>query len=318
MPSRIAGLERDAQLKGNQFNIALSVFYATRDSLKYGAQEDEGKWNETSAFVHAAFSLLIVVPGEILRGTILYLSAMYKRQELQLRYLNKAEYSLNNNDASELASFTLQILEGLATVIAGLVAALVLPADIESAKFLTDEERQFAGITISTICGKVVINELPATRLRVGDITNFTAQDLWPPASEEKSEGELQYIEPFELQEVIRGLSDIQAWLTGTAYLGVIVSIYSYSLFLPTIVAGLGYSGGAAQLHTVPPYVAAVVLTGYILAITANSNEIRYLAVFFMAAGMSILPNNTAGHYKKATTTALSLAIGNAGFAAFN
>lgn len=29
----------------------------------------------------------------------------------------------------------------------------------------------------------------------------------------------------------------------------------------PTIVAGLGYSGGAAQLHTVPPYVPAVVLT---------------------------------------------------------
>jgi hypothetical protein len=123
--------------------------------------------------------------------------------------------------------------------------------------------------------------------------------------------------EQFEWGEVIRGrqhpyrfiqkvtfrhigFSDIQTWLTGMAYCGLVVSLYSYSLFLwvllcffsidigvlrfcisPTIVAGLGYSGGAAQLHTgcifefltslfhsslifiVPPYVPAVVLTGF-------------------------------------------------------
>ncbi|KAG6899517.1 hypothetical protein C0993_009573 [Termitomyces sp. T159_Od127] len=93
-------------------------------------------------------------------------------------------------------------------------------------------------------------------------------------------------VEPLETIEVVRGLTDIQTWLTGVAYLGLLVSLYSYSLFLPTIVSGLGYSGGAAQLHTVPPYAPAVVLTGYILAITAETNGIRYLAVFFMAAGM--------------------------------
>jgi len=112
-------------------------------------------------------------------------------------------------------------------------------------------------------------------------------------------------------------------------------------------VSGLGFSGGAAQLHTVPPYVPAVVLTvvvayfsdrwqwrgpfiliclplaiiGYIIAITTEKNSMRYLAVFFMAAGvypsgpciLSILPNNSSGHYKKATTTAMQLAIANAG-----
>ena len=81
------------------------------------------------------------------------------------------------------------------------------------------------------------------------------------------------------------GLTDVQVWLTGVAYAGLIVSLYSYSLFLyvfganenvrgtdislhrPTIVTGLGYSGGAAQLHTVPPYVPAVVLTGIAIRI---------------------------------------------------
>lgn len=56
--------------------------------------------------------------------------------------------------------------------------------------------------------------------------------------------------EEFEWREVIRGLTDLQAWITGIAYLGMIVCLYSFSLFLPTIVSGLGYTGVQAQLHT--------------------------------------------------------------------
>lgn len=37
-----------------------------------------------------------------------------------------------------------QILEGLATIIFSLIAAIILPADISSAKFLSAEERAFA------------------------------------------------------------------------------------------------------------------------------------------------------------------------------
>lgn len=36
------------------------------------------------------------------------------------------------------------ILEGLATILFGMVAAIFLPADIPSAKFLTVEEKAFA------------------------------------------------------------------------------------------------------------------------------------------------------------------------------
>ena len=36
------------------------------------------------------------------------------------------------------------ILEGIATVLIGAIAAVFLPADISSAKFLTDEEKEFA------------------------------------------------------------------------------------------------------------------------------------------------------------------------------
>lgn len=223
---------------------------------------------------------------------------------------------------------------------------MILPADISSAKFLSEEERSFA-----------------LHRLLSDDITehNGAQTTLKSPSfgAEKQSdimveEAPKSYVtfnnqdsELFEWREVIRGLIDIQTWLTGLAYFGFCVSLYSYSLFLPTIIAGLGYSGGEAQLRTVPPYVPAVVLTvvvaflsdrlkwrgpfiliclplaviGYVVAITAKTDSTRYIAVFFMAAGiypsgpciLSILPNNTSGHYKKATTTALQLAIANAG-----
>lgn len=160
-------------------------------------------------------------------------------------------------------------------------------------------------------------------------------------------------VERFEWREVRRGIFDIQTWLTALAYMAVLISLYSYSLFLcvicglvgdrgawtdalpysrcrPTIIQGLGYSGTRTQIFTVPPYIPAAfltvivaylsdrykrrmvfalvllvpsiigklnltvrsttfliwVLTGYIVAITAKTNSVRYGAVFLMAAGV--------------------------------
>lgn len=38
-----------------------------------------------------------------------------------------------------------KILEGITTILIGIAAALILPADLASASFLTQEERDFAG-----------------------------------------------------------------------------------------------------------------------------------------------------------------------------
>jgi len=237
--------------------------------------------------------------------------------------------------------------EGLATVLCGFLSAFILPESIAKARFLSEEEKEFA-------LGRFHQDEA---------ITSTTATA--PPIEHSEKEKAEVYIneqgesptpeakpvrmmdERFEWREVIRGLTDFQAWVTGVAYGGLIVSLYSFSLFLPTIVAGLGFTGKAAQLHTVPPYVPATVLTvvvaflsdrlkwrgpfiliclpfsiaGYILAIVATNNAQRYGAVFLIAAGiypsgpaiLSILPNNGSGYYKRATTTALQLAVANAG-----
>ena len=38
--------------------------------------------------------------------------------------------------------------------------------------------------------------------------------------------------EVFEWREVMRGVLDVQVWLTAFAYMGIIISLYSYSLFM--------------------------------------------------------------------------------------
>ncbi|KAF8165361.1 MFS general substrate transporter [Crassisporium funariophilum] len=384
--ARIAGLEKDANLHGNQFNTALAVFYVTYLVVELPSnmvlkKMKANRWIPLLVFLWGIVTTLTslvhnfggilgirlvlgLCEGGLLPGIILYLSTIYKRHELQLRVgIFYASASLSGAFGGLLATAIIKmdgvgglagwrwiyILEGLATILASVIAAYILPEGLSTASFLTEEERIFA-----------------VRRFRLDDITMPISSPETPSKTLDESKGEddmrVEHVEvsksfkalqkdpeeeKFEWSEVIRGITDIQTWLTGAAYFGLIVSLYSYSLFLPTIVSGLGYSGPAAQLHTVPPYVPAAVLTvvvaflsdrlkwrgpfiliclpfaiiGYILAIVAENNRTRYIAVFFMAAGvypsgpsiLSILPNNSSGHYKRATTTALQLAIANAG-----
>jgi len=227
-------------------------------------------------------------------------------------------------------------------VVSSAFALFFLPSSIAEAKFLTAEEKEFTLQRFHRAGSAPTNPEKPPSVPEKADDSMIESaspsgdMDL-PRLMEEK----------FEWREVVRGLTDFQTWVTGIAYMGLIVSLYSFSLFLPTIVSGLGYQGKSAQLHTVPPYVPATVLTvvvaflsdrlkwrgpfiliclpfaiaGYILVIAASNNSQRYGAVFLIAAGiypsapaiLSILPNNGSGYYKRATTTALQLAIANAG-----
>ncbi|KAH8105034.1 MFS transporter [Phellopilus nigrolimitatus] len=381
--ARIAGLETDIHLHGNQFNTALAgmYFYILAD-LPSNWILKKMKPNRWLPFMAAAWGLVTTlsgfvqtpsgllgysiyfgfVRGGLLPGIILYLSTIYKRHELQFRVgVFSVSASLSGAFGGLLATAILKmdgvggipgwrwifILEGIATILIGVVAAILLPADIPSAKFLSAEEKAFALrrfrsdiATASEVPLSEVVQEIQREKDGNQEVRQMT---FVRPGRQIVNQEE----EQFEWGEVIRGCVDIQVWLTGISYLGFIVSLYSYSLFLPTIISGLGFSGGAAQLHTVPPYVPAAVLTvlvailadrlkwrgpfiliclplaiaGYVLAIKAETNNGRYAAVFLMAAGvypsgpciLSILPNNSSGHYKKATAIALQLMIANTG-----
>ncbi|KAK7438870.1 hypothetical protein VKT23_017797 [Stygiomarasmius scandens] len=241
------------------------------------------------------------------------------------------------------------VLEGIATVIFSIIAAIFLPASISTASFLTDEEKEFALHRLRADALSTTFSATPVSHsARDSPVSDEKGEDSRLGKAENPEPDAVNYEdEAFEWREVRRGIFDVQTWLTGFAFLAFIIGPYSYSLFLPTIVAGLGYEGNQAQLHTVPPYVPAVVLTvfvaflsdrlkwrgpfvlicssiaiaGYIVALTAKTDTGRYAAVFLMAAGvfpcgpsiLSILPNNSSGHYKRATATALQVAIANCG-----
>ncbi|KAJ3912728.1 MFS transporter [Lentinula edodes] len=369
--ARIAGLETDTHLHGNQFNTVLAGAYMLVEMpsnwilKKLGANRwlpiivcAWGIVTTLTGLVHNLGGILAIrivlgaCEGGLLPGMILYLSTIYKRHELQLRCVHTFQIVYHSSMFhSLLATAILKmdgigglagwrwifILEGICTILFCLVAAIYLPADIASARFLTTEEREFAAQGTDGEKNSVDINEKEKP-------SEFHRENAYEDLISSRA---TQEEEQFEWKEVMRGVLDVQTWLTGFAYFGLIVSLYSYSLFLPTIVAGLGYTGSAAQLHTVPPYVPAVVLTvfiaflsdrfrwrgpfiliclpiaivGYIVAITAETDTGRYAAVFLMATGvypsgpsiLSILPNNSNGHYKRATTTALQLAIANCG-----
>jgi nitrate/nitrite transporter NarK len=141
----------------------------------------------------------------------------------------------------------------------------------------------------------------------------------------------------------------LQVWLSASSYFAILAGLYSFGLFLPTIINNLKFAKNPneAQLWTVIPYAVAAVFTvitaflsdrlrlrgvimlftlpiaiiGYAVISVSTNPKVQYGMTFLMATGLySSVPcvlvwnsNNSAGHYKRATTTALQLAIANSG-----
>ncbi|KAJ8482249.1 hypothetical protein ONZ45_g15021 [Pleurotus djamor] len=388
--ARIAGLERDTHLHGNQFNIILagthpsfvdwpSLPHSTY-AISYITTELPSNWVIKRVGANRWIPILVCLWGVVTTLTslvhsfaglvvvrmclgILYLSTVYKRHELQLRVgIFYASASLSGAFGGLLATAISKmdgigglagwrwifVLEGIATVLFGLIAAVFLPGSIETAKFLSEEERVFAlqrfrmdDVTASA--PPAYRSSTPASSQETEKAENVHVHDASPQVVQSVSQED----EEFEWSEVLRGVMDIQVWLTGLAYFGLITyHRVRFRIFWGASAVAYRFTL-SVRLHLVPPYVPAVVLTvivailsdrlkwrgpfiliclplaiiGYIVAITAQTNTGRYAAVFLMASGvypsapciLSILPNNSSGHYKKATTTALQLAVANTG-----
>lgn len=255
---------------------------------------------------------------------VLYLSHFYRRNELALRigiFYTAASLSgafggllargLNAiGPAGGLEGWRwIFIVEGLLTVFVGLCSALFLPNSIETARFFTSVERDIA---------------------------------------RQRLDQQNSALEPFAWSEVKRGVLNLQVWLSALAYFAILCGLYSFGLFLPTIINnGFAKNPNQAQLWTVIPYAVASVFTvitaflsdrlalrgpvmlctlpiaiiGYGVISQTTNPKVQYGMTFLMATGMySSVPcilswnsNNSAGHYKRATTSALQLAIANAG-----
>jgi sugar phosphate permease len=201
------------------------------------------------------------------------------------------------------------IIEGILTVLVAIVAFFVMMDYPDSAKFLSATEKT------------EVQRRLREDRSALAD--EFSMKYFW------------------------HAIQDWKIWVHMFITIGIYTPLYSFSLFLPTIVQGLGYTNETAQLMTVPPYVAAcvccigagfladkwrfrglfmiffniVAIIGFIMQISTSNNGVKYAGTFF--AAMGIYPNvpqgvawngnNIGGSTKRGVGIAMHVGFGNLG-----
>ncbi|KAJ5727168.1 hypothetical protein N7493_004988, partial [Penicillium malachiteum] len=115
------------------------------------------------------------------------------------------------------------ILEGLPCILLAVAIFFFLPSYPEKAKWLTDEEKEI---------------------LRSSFGENI-------PRGEDK----------LSWQDGKETLKNPRLWLHYFTYLCMGIGVSSLSLFAPTIVEGIGYTGLSAQLFTIPPYACAYLVS---------------------------------------------------------
>ncbi len=151
--------------------------------------------------------------------------------------------------------------------------------------------------------------------------------------------------EEFKMSYLWASVKDWKTWNSAVIYMGTVMPLYAFSLFLPSIINELGYRSTTAQLLTVPPYVVACILTvvigyvadrthqrglcnigvsiigaiGFSMLLSASSPAVSYVGTFLGALGIypciantiSWASNNTEGVYKRGVTLGFVIGWGN-------
>ncbi|KAL9563118.1 hypothetical protein ACKAV7_012860 [Fusarium commune] len=322
--ARLAGLEEDLGMEGDQYNVALTIFFVSyiifevpaNMALKHLSPRIwitliDVSWGlvmTLMGIVHsyegllAARFMLGVPEAGIFPAAAYYITIWYSRHEAMYRTaLFYATASLAGAFSGLLAyAITLMdgigglagwqwifILEGMLTVICGAMAYFTIYNGPDSVSWLTDEEKAYIKVKLA----------YDGNRSGMG-------------ASEEGSKK--KYIKD--------AFCDWQVYLSVVIYLGISVSTYGLVFGLPTIVSTLGYTDRAAQLMTIPPYVTACILTIVVAHLSDRLKRRGYFiagALTFALVGF-IIAITTAGHENLARVTRLLIiflvvALGNTG-----
>ncbi|KAK6371436.1 hypothetical protein LTS17_008686 [Exophiala oligosperma] len=344
--ARLAGLEKDLGMKGLDYNVAVAIFFPfyvavepisnimlkkVRPSLWIASIMVAwgvictlmGLVTNFGGFL-AARAALGLAEGGLFPGINFIISMWYRRFECGFRmalfysaatasgafggFLARAIVEMDGVGGKAGWSWIF-IIEGLITVVGAVGAFFLLHDDPESSKFLSPDE-------------KVEI----ARRLK---------EDENGLASE--------YGTRFAMQAV----KDPKIWFQMLITFLVYTPVYCIALFLPTIVATLGYTNTLAQLMSAPPYVVAcgfcilggwaadrvqsrgifmvgfqcVALVGIILQIAAKQDRAKYAGTYLLTIGLyPCVPmgtawnsNNIGGSAKRAVGIAMQIAAGNLG-----
>lgn len=343
--ARLAGLEDDLKMKGLDYNIALAIFFPF-----YVAAEIPSNlmmrltrpkiWIPSIMIAWGTMCCLMGVvknytgllciraalglaEGGLFPGVTFYITMWYRRHECGLRmaiFFSAATAAgafggllargiVELDGTRGLSGWAwIFIIEGAATLAVAISAFFLMHDYPDTAKFLTKEE-------------KIEVQR--------------------------RLEADRSSAEGFDIKYLWDALKDWKVWLHMFITLGIFTPLYSFSLFLPTIVKTLGYTDNTAQLMTVPPYVVACMLCisggyiadrhgqrgiymigfnllailGFVLLICSSHAHIKYAGTFLAAGGIypnvpqSIAwnANNVPNSTKRAVAIAMQVACGNLG-----
>ncbi|PIL23415.1 MFS general substrate transporter [Ganoderma sinense ZZ0214-1] len=190
------------------------------------------------------------------------------------------------------------LVEGIPTILLGMLALVVLPdRPAEETALFTEREREIA-----------------VERMNRG--------------------GKADVGRVVQRKHISMAFRDWKLYAAGTMFFAANCALTSIQAFLPTIIASFGFSDAAAQILTVPPYAAAVIVLclstylsdrlqhrGPLLIVVPSNNHVRYFATFCISTATAMnnamvltwFSHNLGSGTKKAAGMPLFMSIGHCG-----
>ncbi|KJF60734.1 uncharacterized protein CIMG_08681 [Coccidioides immitis RS] len=318
--AKIAGMEKDLNLHGSQYNIALTLFF-----VPYGLFEVPSNivlkmlrpsvWISIMMFSWGTVMTLMgvisnykgllatrwflgVTESGFFPAATYLLTIWYKRYEVQQRMAVFYAAASLSGAFSGLLAFAIEkmngvgnyagwrwifIIEGLLPVVLAAVVWKILPDSPEQARFLTKAEREF------------IVNRLALeTGSGHGKVTNS---------------------DKIQLHHIVAAFKEWKIWGAIILFWANTIGVYGFTATVPTVIADLGYTAAHAQLLTIPIYVVAMIVTlvfafvsdryqqrtpfiiaGYVIAVLGFTSQLAiphpeypgltYGMLFLVAAGL--------------------------------
>ncbi|KAK6002901.1 hypothetical protein QM012_001651 [Aureobasidium pullulans] len=344
--AKVDGLAKDLHMTPGQYNATLSIFFVSYSVFEPLTNVLLKKWRPSVflPIIMTLWGIVMVTMGlchnfaglatarwwlgfaeaGLFPGVNYYLSCWYKRKELGIRaaiFFSAA--ALAGSFGGLLAAGIAQmkgvggkpgwawifILEGLVTVVVGILSYWMVHDFPDKATFLSADDRAR------------VIRRLKEDQQASAEHEEFKMTYFW------------------------QSVTDWKTWCFAVIYMGADGALYAFSLFLPTIINALGYSGTTANLLSVPPYACAAAftivigyiadrtqkrgiinvcvsllgITGFCMLIGSQNPHVKYAGTFLGALGIYPLisnsvtwcSNNVEGAYKRGVTIGIVIGWGN-------
>ncbi|KAF5027823.1 hypothetical protein F66182_50 [Fusarium sp. NRRL 66182] len=346
--ARLFSMEQDLGLTGNQFQLSVSVLFVTYClfespsnliikklkparylaglTIAWGIVATFSAWVQNLGALIACRLLLGLCEAGFFPGVVLYLSMFYGRRSLALRIAYFFSTAAISGVAGGLVAYGISFMDGhmgwnawrwiilingAPTIATGVIIPFVLPNSPESAKFLTDEDKA---------------NLRKIHEVQVGRAANH--RELFK-------------------EDVLDGVKDWTTWAYCFALFPTLAMLYSFVVFLPTIIQAMGtWNSAQVQAMTVPVYAVGAItyligarlsditqkrgffvmggicsaLVGYGMLIAGKGPGVSYAGCCFVSIGIFLssgisfawVPANNPRYGKRAFSTGMHLTIGNA------